>query len=107
MLTDAKVGDVLLVGGSNPYLSTVTKTTKTLVCCGSTKFNRQGRLTPRQKWDYTHARIATEIDVAQVKEEIHRRQCINVILAKTGNINDLRAFSTKKLICLVAVLEND
>ena len=104
MLRDAKFGDVLLIDRMNDdYLTTVTKVTKTLVYCGATKYNRQGRQSPRQKWDYTHARIATAEDVARVKEEIRRQQCIHTLLAL--NVNVLKTFSTEKLSSLVAALE--
>jgi hypothetical protein len=105
-LTNAKVGDVLLVGQQHgSRLETVDRTTKTLVYCGTTKFNRRGDRSPRTRWDYTHARIATVEDIAEVEEETRRRQCIHAILAKCENVNILRKMATAKLVRLVAVLE--
>jgi hypothetical protein len=105
-LTNTKAGDLLLVERQHDeYLTKVDRTTATFVFCGAVKFNRQGHPVPRQRWDYTHARIATKEDIAKVKEETRRRQCISVILAKCQNVNELRKMSTEKLVRLSVILE--
>jgi hypothetical protein len=106
MLTNTKVGDVLFIGRQGiADLVTVDRVTKTLVYCGARKFNRRGNLVPRTRWDYTHARPATDEDRAEIEEETRRRQCIHTILAKCDNINRLREMSTEKLIRLAATVE--
>lgn len=106
-LTNAKVGDVLLVERQhNAYLTKVDRTTTTLVFCGMMRFNRRGAQSPRMQWDYTRARIATEEDVAKVKEATHRQQCIKAIIDMCQNVNTLRKMTTEKLEQLARVLED-
>ena len=83
----------------------VDRTTKHRVYCGVWTFDRSGRVYPRQKWNYTRARIATVDDAAKVEEETRRRRCISVILAKCDNINELRKLTTEKLVKLALILE--
>lgn len=107
-LTNANVGNVLLVtsGADSIRLETVTRTTDTLVYCNVSKFNRRGDCSPRRKWDYTHARLATVADIAKVEEETRRRRCIHAILDKCQNVNLLNKMKTETLSQLAAILES-
>ena len=104
MLTNAKVGDTLLIRSPhNSFLATVDRTTKTSVFCGARKFNRHGYEVPREKWHGVWAKIASAEDIAAAQEKDRRDRCIHVILEWN---NKLRELVTEKLERLAAILED-
>ena len=79
-LKDTKVGDKLIVNhGWGCDVVIVTRTTKTQVICGNSRFNRRGFTVGASRWTSTYAHPATDKEVDEVKDENRRRRLVNEI----------------------------
>lgn len=92
MLTNAKVGDILLATNRlyGNDLLTVTRVTKTQVICDKLRFTRRGRRVGESSFHKTWAHIVTDAELEELKDEYTRRRCINGILAQCSRDNLIR-----------------
>lgn len=107
MLTNAKVGDVLVVGYHNfgyDRLETVTRVTRMRVFCGGISYTRSGVTRPKNYGATFHAKIASPADIARIHEESERREYIRVI-CDAANPTVLQRLDTLTLRRLVHLLK--
>lgn len=103
-LTNTKVGDKLIIshGFNSAEIITVTRTTKTQVICGMRRFTRSGNLVGAGKWDCAHAHPTTPEEIAEIREESRRHNCMTTILRTTRS--ELDKLPTERLEKIMELL---
>ncbi len=104
-LKDTKEGDKLIIShGLHPSeIITVNRTTKTQVICGTRIFNRHGDLRGAGRWGCIHAHPATEAEIAEVRAENRRHNCMSVILHTTRS--ELDKLPTERLMQIAELMK--
>ena len=103
-LENIKVGDILLIEGSNAkFTKKVTKVTKAYVFCGDlTKIRkRDGKVMGDDVWHTKYARIATSSDIEEIKVENKRLS----LASKCRDIN-FKSLTLSQLEKIYAIIQN-
>jgi hypothetical protein len=97
-LVDTKVGDKLIVSnGGRVSILTVTKTTKTQVHCGNTKFNLRGYQLGVDKWSKLYAHRPKENEINEIRAEIRHTRLVNEAYAVCNSRTNLSRLTDDQL----------
>ncbi len=107
VLTDAKIGDILLVktAGQWSTLATITEMSRSIVTAPPHRFDRRtGRELTDQRMATRWAMLATEADIFEVETQEAKHACIRKLKALVHGCGTLMHLTTDELSAALVIL---